>query len=191
MFAYCNNDPVASEDPTGHYIGHRPIMVCDYSNKKVPPKIISMEQAVRDITHSAKYSQEAWDGLDSNGRWDLIVEYVREVEKAMGLEPVDIRGFFDSSGTAGYYLHSEKTLFLSDILFLNRELALNTVRHELRHYYQNTLCDDLPRNYSCVFTVIIIQWDNNRQPGNYISDGPGYDTQPVEEDANNWADITG
>ena len=29
MFAYCNNDPVANGDPSGHYIGHQPIIVCD------------------------------------------------------------------------------------------------------------------------------------------------------------------
>ena len=37
MFAYCNNDPVANEDPNGHYIGHQPIMVNDGYNTYIPP----------------------------------------------------------------------------------------------------------------------------------------------------------
>ena len=33
MFAYCNNDPVANEDPTGKYIGHQPTIVNDGGSK--------------------------------------------------------------------------------------------------------------------------------------------------------------
>ena len=147
MFAYCNNNPAANSDPSGTYIGHRPIMVCDGRKKEIPPKIISMEETVRAITHKPEYSEETWNGLEKDKRWDLLEEYEREVEKAMGLDPVTIGGFCDNSGTIGYYVHSERTLYLSDVLLADRERALATVRHELRHYYQNTLCDDLPRNH--------------------------------------------
>ena len=59
MFAYCGNNPVASSDPSGHYIGHRPIMVCDKGAPLSEKKSISMMLAICEITHSSKYSEKA------------------------------------------------------------------------------------------------------------------------------------
>ena len=50
MFAYCNNNPVASADPSGEYGGHQPIMVCD----NTPPLAIC--EAVRE---SKNYKKKA------------------------------------------------------------------------------------------------------------------------------------
>ena len=52
MFAYCNNEPVASTDPTGHYMGHRPIMVNDGADS-----IVSL------LKTAAKYYTKEYAGL--------------------------------------------------------------------------------------------------------------------------------
>ena len=163
-------------------------MVCDNGTKKIPTKIVSMEQAVRDVTHSAKYSQESWDALDSYGRWNLLSEYTEEIEDAMGLEHIDVSQYTSSENVGGRYYHDIRTLDLSKALLYDRVTALDTVRHELRHYYQHTLCDELYEKNTGVINRIVIEWEWNFQ--NYIEDGPGYRTQPVEADAYDWEERT-
>ena len=146
-------------------------------------------QNVQNITHSAKYSNDAWNALTINDRWSLLVEYEREVEKAMGLSPIKVESFLDSSGDVGSYSHSVGILYLNKVLLVDRDTALFVVRHELRHYYQNVLCDQLPNNSSSIPTPTIILWDDNRK--NYItSPYEDYIAQPIEADADNWAELT-
>ena len=191
MFAYCGNNPVASSDPSGHYIGHRPIMVCDKGAPLSEKKSISMMLAICEITHSSKYSEKAWEGLTSDERWFLILDYADEVKQAMGLNDIAVAPFLSDSGVVGCYSHSERVLYINRVLECDRDMALFTVRHELYHCYQNILCDNLPNNSSSIPTSKIQSWDENRKPENYITDGPGYVSQPLERDADLWAERTG
>jgi len=151
----------------------------------------SMVQDIRDITHDPKYSAEVWDDLGIRDRWQLLVAYEREVEKAMGLDPVEIVPFLDEGATVGFYSHPERAIYLSKFLLLDRDIALSVVRHELRHYYQNVLCDDLPENHSDIATKIIKLWDRNRKQESFPRGGPEFYTQPLEEDAYAWEVLTG
>ena len=158
---------------------------------------LNMEQEIRDITHSAAYSAEVWNNLGIRERWDLLVSYEREVEKAMDLEPVYVVPILDNRCTYGTYSHSERTIYLSEMLLLHRDSALDTVRHELRHYYQNLLCDELRShaigtgNIAGVDLKIIIIWNEGREKEISYSGGPEFFTQPLEADAYAWEDLTG
>ena len=143
-----------------------------------------MEKAVRDITHLPRYSAEAWNNLSIRDRWDLIVAYEREVEKAMELDPANVKPFLDNRGTVGYYSHPERTVYISKILLLDRDSALAAVRHELRHCYQNTKCDELGSHI--FYDIEVSSWNNNRKPENYVSSGSEFYTQPLEADAYEW-----
>ncbi len=197
MFAYCNNEPVASTDPTGHYVGHRPIMVCD--NGGPAHLIVAMraaadkEQNIRNKTKSIKdkYSTTAWKELSMEERKAHLLTYESDIEAIMGVAPVNVLFTNLGEGTVGAYLHSERTIFISPVVLNDRDLALFTVRHELRHCYQNDLCDQYPDNKSEIYFRTIEIWYENRKEGSYILDGPEYSTQPLEDDADKWANWTG
>lgn len=164
------------------------LVACSNTEQK---KATSMQQEIRNLTHHQKYSAEVWDDLGIRDRWLLLLEYERDVEAIMGLDPINVVPFLDESTTVvGFYSHTERFLYLSKILLIDRDLALAVVRHELRHYYQNVLCDNLPKNNTDIATKTIELWDEYRKTESLIHSSSEYYSLPLEEDAYYWEIIT-
>lgn len=136
------------------------------------------------------FEDNNWEQLSSEERAEVLNDLAQKVGFDCGIQIKGVQFFWFPPYANGYengdgYLHLHEK-YLSDPKL--KEDALHTLFHEARHTFQNAVVND-PDSFD-VDSKIVETWKNNLD--NYLTpDKFGYFryyTQPVEADANAFAD---
>lgn len=146
-----------------------------------------MKQEIENILSQEKFSEERWEQASLEERKQIIQELGQEMETVLGIDIPDpkYRNDWDES-IAGGYQYEDNELYLNEKL-LEKDIlfASGVLQHEIRHAYQDAVCEN-PDNF-LVTEERIEEWQNsiNRYEED-LSNGR-YAQQVLEEDAREFA----
>ena len=150
-----------------------------------------MEERIRAINSEERFSYETWDSASIEERQVILQEYMDALAPIFGLSDLTPLCFEVPTSDQNRYTANGTYSFSTGLIWINPNnldsadsfYRFRTVRHELRHSYQDSAVSD-PDNFIVAPPVREV-WGNNFPP-NYIAPGStAHFNQPIETDA--WA----
>ena len=141
-----------------------------------------MREQINALFTEERFSKSRWEKGDINEKQRMLNELKDELNRIYGTnitKPVNID--YNDTSTYGYYSDSRREITITKYAIdkYSFEENMDTMVHEMRHAYQHEVIRH-PENYS-VNEETVQAWINNTT--NYTSGGSDYRTQPLEQDA--------
>ena len=154
---------------------------------------LEMKQRAMDLRKQKRFSEETWEKASLEERKQILQEYMREVEKILGVkvaENIDWTNTPPVEGVGinmGAYSPSTNTVHINQYVLENRSSAfsyklVSTIAHELRHAYQHAAVSH-PEQYTNVTPETIASWKESFRTYKAEQDAGRYYDIVVEKDA--------
>lgn len=164
-----------------------------------------MQQEIEKVTD--KYTKKKWENATTEERKQILNDYIKEIAAIMGISIASVDFFYSESEdgycTMGYYDRDYKNVSINEWVIENGDEndfpsygLLSTIVHEMRHAYQNEVCEN-PDKY-VVTEETRAMWkesfDTYKNHEGFMAEGmskdeafEAYRKQAVEKDARKFA----
>lgn len=161
-----------------------------------------MQKEIERLNKDNRFSDDVWNNASMEERKEILKDYVKELSEIMGLS-IDEVDFFDSEPKDGYvkngfYSKRNNSINVNEWMMDNRSCddIYSTMAHEMRHAYQNAVCEN-PDKFA-VTEETVEKWkksfDEYKTSSGFMEDGmtkedayEAYRNQEVEKDARQFA----